>query len=162
MQKANETKSPRTQKNKFVIEGALVRMIDAASGALVALWDMNALPDHIKLRILGQGGSTILQQRKSGKEGREALETMEAHFANWMAGNWEMERKAPRALAAWVFPALCLKLPKVAPAKILAALEVKRAEADDAAWADFLKELEPYRAQLAQEVAEAPEDDLTL
>ncbi len=136
-------------------------MIDVASGRTLETWDMNKLPDPIKERILGQGGSTILQQRKSNKEGPEALETMRAHFANWMNGNWEMERKAPRALPAWVFPALCLKMPQVTPTRILAALEQKREGATDAEWSKFLADLQPYRAQLEKQKAD-PEDDSPL
>lgn len=157
----NMEKAPRKQKNRFDINGAIVSMIDVASGRTLETWDMSKLPDPIKERILGQGGSTILQQRKSNKEGPEALETMRAHYANWMNGFWEMERKAPRIVAAWVFPALCLKLPLVTPAKILAALEIKRNNASDSEWADFLAELTPYKEQLEKEKA-TPEDDTPL
>ena len=157
MNTTNE-KTPRKQKNRFDIKGAIVSMVDVASGRTVASWDMDKLPDPIKERILGQGGSTILQQRKSGKEGQEALDIMNAHYSNWMTNNWEMERKTPRALPAWVFPALCLKMPQVAPAKILAALESKRNGATDAEWSKFLADLQPYKEQLEKEKA-APEDD---
>lgn len=154
-------KAPSKQKNRFDIKGAIVKMIDVASKRELAKWDMGKLPDPIKERILGQGGSTILQQRKSGKGGQEALDIMNAHYANWMAGNWEMERKAPRALPAWVFPALCLKMPQVTPTRILAALEQKKEGATDAEWSKFLADLQPYRAQLEKQKAD-PEDDSPL
>lgn len=158
MQKATETKK---QANRFdVLEGtAVVVMKEAASGRELARFDFDALPETIKLRLLAQGGSTILQQRKSGLTGSAAVEAMKAHYANWATGSWEMERKAARVVPAWVFPALCLKLPKIAPAKILAALETKRQEATPDTWAEFLRELQPYGELVRQQAQEAAEED---
>ena len=149
MNKATGSKKAREQQNEYIIEGAVVTVKARASGAVLASWDMNALPEPIKLRLLAQGGSTILQQRKSGENGPEAIATMNAHYANWMTGKFEMERKQALTLPAWVFPALCLKLPEVAPAKILASLEAKRASATIPEWQAFLTALTPYRQQLA-------------
>lgn len=152
----------RKQSNRFdVVEGTgLVIMKDSASGHELARFDMAALPEVIKLRILAQGGSTILQQRKSGESGAQAVETMKAHYANWLAGSWEMERKAARIVPSWVFPALSIKLAGVSAVTILAALEKKRQEASPDSWADFLKALEPYAKEL-REASESAEE-LTL
>ena len=149
MTKAIESKKAREQQNEYIIDGAVVTVKARASGAVLASWDMSALPEAIKLRLLAQGGSTILQQRKSGENGPEAIAIMNAHYANWMTGAFEMERKQALTLPAWVFPALCLKLPDVAPVKILASLEAKRASATAPEWQTFLASLAPYRQRLA-------------
>lgn len=150
MNKAIEGKKAREQENEYIVVGSAVAVRHRKTGAVLAKWDMAALPPEMMSRILGQGGSTILQQRKSGKNGAEAIEIMNAHYANWMAGNWEMERKQTLTLPSWVFPALCLKMPKVAPANILASLEAKRASATLPEWQAFLTSLTPYRQQLAE------------
>ena len=159
----NATNKPaRTITNEYSIAAGVVTLKEKASGKAIASWDMNALPDPIKLQILGQGGSTILQQRKSGKNGQEALDIMNAHYANWMNGSWEMERSEVKNIPAWVFPALCLKLPGVDALKIDASLKAKRAASDAAAWDKFLAELAPYKAQLGQQGQQSPDDLLDL
>lgn len=155
MNKATEKKA-REQQNEYLIAGAVVTVKARASGEVLASWDMSVLPDVIKLRLLAQGGSTILQQRKSGENGPEAIAIMNAHYANWMTGKFEMERKQALPLPGWVFPALCLKMPKVAPAKILASLEAKRESTTLPDWQTFLTSLLPYKRQL-EESAESEE-----
>lgn len=150
MNKAIEGKKAREQQNEYLIEGAVVTVKARASKAILASWDMEALPEDIKLRLLAQGGSTILQQRKSGETGPEAIATMNAHYANWMTGRFEMERKQALPLPGWVFPALCLKMPQVTPAKILASLEAKREGATLPEWQTFLTSLLPYKRQLEE------------
>jgi hypothetical protein len=153
MNKATE-KAKREQENEYVVEGSAVAVKNRKTGEVLSTWNMAALPVEIINRILGQGGSTILQQRKSGKNGAEAIAIMNAHYANWMAGNWEMERKQVLPLPGWVFPALCLKMPQVAPVKILASLEAKRASAtlrgELSEWQTFLTSLLPYKRQLEE------------
>lgn len=149
MNKATEKKA-REQENEYIVVGSAVAVKNRKTGEVLAKWDMAALPPEIMSRILGQGGSTILQQRKSGKQGPEAIAIMNSHYANWMAGNWEMERKQALTLPGWVFPALCLKMPKVAPAKILASLEAKREGATLPEWQTFLTSLLPYKRQLEE------------
>lgn len=155
MNKAIE-KAKREQENEYIVAGPEVVVMNRKTGDVLAKWNMAALPPEIINRILGQGGSTILQQRKSGKQGPEAIAIMNSHYANWMAGNWEMERKQVLPLPSWVFPALCLKMPQVAPVKILASLEAKREGATPPDWQAFLTSLLPYKRQL-EESAEGEE-----
>jgi len=155
MNKATEKKA-REQENEYIVVGSSVAVKSRKTGDVLAKWNMSALPLEIVNRILGQGGSTILQQRKSGKQGPEAIAIMQAHYNNWMAGNWEMERKQALTLPGWVFPALCLKMPQVAPVKILASLEAKREGATLPEWQAFLASLLPYKQQL-EESAEGEE-----
>lgn len=148
MNKAIE-KAKREQEFEYKVSGAVITVKERKGGAVVTVWDMAALPTPIQGRLMAQGGSTILQQRKSGKNGLEAIRIMDAHYNNWMTGAFEMERKQALTLPGWVFPALCLKMPQVAPAKILASLEAKREGATIPEWQAFLTALTPYREQLA-------------
>jgi len=146
MKNPTESKKSREQSWEFPVDPVLgiFAVIDKATQKVLREYNVASLPMNIRQRLEVQGASTILQQRKAGATGEEALRRMDAHFANWQTGKFVMDRQAPLTVPAWLAGAVMNKY-GIIFAVAMVSIEKKRAESEPEEWADFLESMQEYR-----------------